>query len=405
MEIYLVGGAVRDTLLKLPLKDKDWVVVGGSPQRMLDLGYKQVGRHFPVFLHPKTHEEYALARTEIKTGHGYVGFLCYYQPDVTLMQDLARRDVTVNAIAQDQYGEYYDPHGGRLDIQKRILRHVSSSFSEDPLRVLRIARFAAYLSHLNFRIADETLKLMKEIVNSGELQFLTSPRVWKEIEKALQTHHPQVFFKVLEDCGALKMLFPEIYSIVSFCNVNLDNALTIFSRVAQYSTDLVVRFASLFYGLKNILALCINPSFHDKYGLLGIPTISALCQRLNVPSASRSLVLLVIEHYSIIHNVQCSSPNQLIHFFNRIDAWRKPLRIQQISLILDAESETCATYKNCSGLKSKYLYDAWKMVSSVSVQEVIHSGFIGRNIGEELLFRQSIALKEWQSHQNQKEIA
>lgn len=193
MKIYLVGGAVRDALLGLPIKDKDWVVVGATPQEMLDAGYQQVGRDFPVFLHPQTREEYALARTERKSGSGYTGFTCYAAADVTLEADLQRRDLTINAIARDDDGEIIDPYNGRDDLENRLLRHVSSAFSEDPLRVLRVARFAARYAHLGFRIADETMTLMRDMTAAGELEHLTPERVWKETEGALTTRNPQVF--------------------------------------------------------------------------------------------------------------------------------------------------------------------------------------------------------------------
>lgn len=193
MQTYLVGGAVRDTLLGLPTTDQDWVVVGTTPATMLDLGYEQIGSDFPVFLHPRTKQEYALARTERKSGHGYTGFTCYAAADVTLEQDLLRRDLTINAIAQDQHGQLIDPYGGQHDLEHKILRHVSPAFSEDPLRVLRIARFAARFAHLGFTIAAETMALMQEIVISGELANLTPERVWKEWQKSLSSNDPQIF--------------------------------------------------------------------------------------------------------------------------------------------------------------------------------------------------------------------
>jgi tRNA nucleotidyltransferase (CCA-adding enzyme) len=210
VKIYLVGGAVRDALLGLPVKDRDWVVVGATPEQLLEAGYQQVGRDFPVFLHPKSREEYALARTERKSGSGYTGFTCYAAPDVTLEQDLLRRDLTVNALAQDADGLIIDPYGGQADLRLRLLRHVSPAFSEDPLRVLRVARFAARYAHLGFRIADETMALMRAMADAGELAHLTPERVWKETENALGTRNPQVFFQTLRDCRALGVLFPEI---------------------------------------------------------------------------------------------------------------------------------------------------------------------------------------------------
>jgi tRNA nucleotidyltransferase (CCA-adding enzyme) len=208
MNIYLVGGAVRDSLLGRSVKDRDWVVVGATPQQLLSLGYQAVGKDFPVFLHPKTHEEYALARTERKIGTGYHGFSCDAAPHISLEQDLARRDLTINAMAQDQHGQLIDPYGGQADLNARLLRHVSEAFSEDPLRVLRVARFAARYAGLGFTVAPETLTLMQHMVNAGELNHLTVERVWQETDKALNENYPDVYIQVLRDCGALKVLFP-----------------------------------------------------------------------------------------------------------------------------------------------------------------------------------------------------
>ncbi len=216
MKIYLVGGAVRDALLGLPVKDRDWVVVGSTPQEMLDAGYQQVGRDFPVFLHPQTHEEYALARTERKSGSGYTGFTCYAAPDVTLEDDLKRRDLTINALAQDDNGEIIDPYNGLGDLQNRLLRHVSPLLAKIRYAFCCVARFAARYAHLGFRIADETLTLMREMTHAGELEHLTPERVWKETESALTTRNPQVFFQVLRDCGALRVLFRKLTPCLAF---------------------------------------------------------------------------------------------------------------------------------------------------------------------------------------------
>ena len=257
MKIYLVGGAVRDGLLRLPVKDKDWVVVGATPQEMLDAGYQQVGKDFPVFLHPKSREEYALARTERKSGQGYTGFTCYAAPDVTLEQDLLRRDLTINAIAQDEHGEFIDPYNGRADIEKRLLRHVSPAFNEDPLRVLRVARFAARYAHLNFQIAPETQALMSAMAANGELEHLTPERVWKETENALTSRNPQVYFDVLRKCGALKVLFPEIDALFGVpapekWHPEIDTGIHVLMTLAiaaQLSPDVDVRFATLCHDL------------------------------------------------------------------------------------------------------------------------------------------------------------
>ena len=213
MKIYLVGGAVRDKLLGLPVRERDWVVVGAEKQNLIEQGYQQVGKSFPVFLHPQTHEEYALARTEKKTAKGYYGFECNFDPSVTLIEDLARRDLTINAIAQDEQGEYIDPYGGINDLKLRILRHVSPAFVDDPVRLLRVARFLARFASLGFTVAEETLKLLCEMVNAGEMQSLIPERVWNECEQALATAKPAQFFMLLHETGALRVLFPEIAAL------------------------------------------------------------------------------------------------------------------------------------------------------------------------------------------------
>ena len=210
MEIYIVGGAVRDELLGLPVKEKDWVVVGSTPEEMKTLGFQQVGKDFPVFLHPETHEEYALARTERKTGRGYTQFTCYAAPDVTLEEDLKRRDLTINAMAKTPDGVLIDPYGGQKDLKNKLLRHTSDAFTEDPVRILRIARFAARYADLGFKVADETMPLLRKIVEMGEVDALVPERVWQEVASALCEKNPEIFFTVLKDCGALKVIFPEL---------------------------------------------------------------------------------------------------------------------------------------------------------------------------------------------------
>jgi tRNA nucleotidyltransferase/poly(A) polymerase len=306
---YLVGGAVRDGLLGLPVKDKDWVVVGATPQQMLDAGYQQVGRDFPVFLHPQSHEEYALARTERKSGSGYTGFTCYAAPDVTLEQDLLRRDLTVNALAQDDNGTIIDPYGGRADLQNRLLRHVSPAFGEDPLRVLRVARFAARYAHLSFRIADETLTLMRDMTAAGELEHLTPERVWKETEGALGTRNPQVFFQTLRDCGALKVLFPEIDSLYGVpapekWHPEIDtgvHTLMTLTMSAMLSPEIDIRFATLCHDLgKGLTPKHLWPRHHG-HGPAGVKLVEQLCLRLKVPNEMRDLAKLVAEFHDLIH--------------------------------------------------------------------------------------------------------
>ncbi|WP_336795164.1 multifunctional CCA addition/repair protein [Erwinia aphidicola] len=405
MKTYLVGGAVRDGLLNLPLKDKDWVVVGASPQQMLDAGYEQVGRDFPVFLHPSSHEEYALARTERKSGSGYTGFVCYAAPDVTLEQDLARRDLTINAIAQDADGNFYDPYRGREDLKLRLLRHVSAAFNEDPLRVLRVARFAARFAHLNFRVADETMALMRAMAASGELAHLTAERVWKETESALLTRNPQVYFQVLRDCGALAVLFPELDNLYGVpapakWHPEIDtgvHALMTLAMAAQLSPELDIRFATLFHDVGKGLTPPEKWPSHHGHGPAGVPLVAALCERLRVPNTVRDLALLVTEFHDLVHTVQNQSAATLIALFDRVDAWRKPQRVEQIAITSEADARGRTGFESNPYPQGDYLRTAWRVAQSVSTKEVVEAGFKGSEVREELTRRRVAALEQWKS--------
>nr|WP_301291996.1 multifunctional CCA addition/repair protein [Erwinia aphidicola] len=405
VKTYLVGGAVRDGLLNLPLKDKDWVVVGASPQQMLDAGYEQVGRDFPVFLHPSSHEEYALARTERKSGSGYTGFVCYAAPDVTLEQDLARRDLTINAIAQDADGNFYDPYRGREDLKLRLLRHVSAAFNEDPLRVLRVARFAARFAHLNFRVADETMALMRAMAASGELAHLTAERVWKETESALLTRNPQVYFQVLRDCGALAVLFPELDNLYGVpapakWHPEIDtgvHALMTLAMAAQLSPELDIRFATLFHDVGKGLTPPEKWPSHHGHGPAGVPLVAALCERLRVPNAVRDLALLVTEFHDLVHTVQNQSAATLIALFDRVDAWRKPQRVEQIAITSEADARGRTGFESNPYPQGDYLRTAWRVAQSVSTKEVVEAGFKGSEVRKELTRRRVAALEEWKS--------
>ena len=403
MKSYLVGGAVRDRLLGLPIKDKDWVVVGATPQQMLDAGYQQVGRDFPVFLHPDSHEEYALARTERKSGSGYTGFTCYAAPDVTLEQDLLRRDLTVNALAEDADGTIIDPYGGQRDLQQRILRHVSPAFAEDPLRVLRVARFAARYAHLSFRIADETLALMREMADAGELAHLTPERVWKETESALGTRNPQVFFQTLRDCGALKVLFPEIDALFGVpapekwhpeIDTGVHTLMTV-SMAAMLSPDIDVRFATLCHDLgKGLTPKEFWPRHHG-HGPAGVKLVEQLCQRLKVPNDMRELAKLVAEFHDLIHTLPILQPKTLVKLFDAIDAWRKPQRVEQIALTSEADVRGRTRFEACDYPQGRLLREAWIAAKSVGNKEVIEAGFKGPEIREELTRRRIQAVAEW----------
>ncbi len=403
MKIYLVGGAVRDGLLRLPVKDKDWVVVGATPQEMLDAGYQQVGKDFPVFLHPKSREEYALARTERKSGQGYTGFTCYAAPDVTLEQDLLRRDLTINAIAQDEHGEFIDPYNGRADIEKRLLRHVSPAFNEDPLRVLRVARFAARYAHLNFQIAPETQALMSAMAANGELEHLTPERVWKETENALTSRNPQVYFDVLRKCGALKVLFPEIDALFGVpapekWHPEIDTGIHVLMTLAiaaQLSPEVDVRFATLCHDLgKGLTPKEFWPRHHG-HGPAGVKLVEQLCQRMRVPNEIRDLARLVAEYHDLIHTMSILQPKTIIKLFDAIDAWRKPQRVEQMALTSEADARGRTGFEASDYPQGRLLRAAWVAAQSVTNKEVIDDGFSGPAIRDELTRRRIAAVEAW----------
>ncbi|HAK36224.1 MAG TPA: multifunctional CCA addition/repair protein [Pantoea sp.] len=402
MKTYLVGGAVRDALLKLPVKDRDWVVVGATPEAMLAQGFQQVGRDFPVFLHPQSREEYALARTERKSGNGYTGFVTWSAPDVTLEQDLQRRDLTINAIAQRENGELIDPFHGKRDLQARLLRHVSDAFNEDPLRVLRVARFAARFAHLNFRIADETQALMRQMAASGELSHLTAERVWKETEKALTARNPQVYFQTLRDCGALEVLFPELDRLFGIpapakWHPEIDtgvHTLMTLTLAASLSDEIDVRFATLFHDVGKALTPPEKWPSHHGHGAAGVPLVEALCQRLRVPNAIRDLALIVTEFHDVVHTIERQSADALVALFDRIDAWRKPHRVEQIALTSEADARGRAGLESMPYPQGDYLRQAFALAQSVPTKAVIEAGFKGADVREELTRRRIVAVAQ-----------
>ncbi|MCG7368241.1 multifunctional CCA addition/repair protein [Pantoea sp. ACRSH] len=402
MKTYLVGGAVRDALLKLPVKDRDWVVVGATPEAMLAQGFQQVGRDFPVFLHPQSREEYALARTERKSGNGYTGFVTWSAPDVTLEQDLQRRDLTINAIAQREDGELIDPFHGERDLQARLLRHVSDAFNEDPLRVLRVARFAARFAHLNFRIADETQALMRQMAASGELSHLTAERVWKETEKALTSRNPQVYFQTLRDCGALEVLFPELDRLFGIpapakWHPEIDtgvHTLMTLTLAASLSDEVDVRFATLFHDVGKALTPPEKWPSHHGHGAAGVPLVEALCQRLRVPNAIRDLALIVTEFHDVVHTIERQSADALVALFDRIDAWRKPHRVEQIALTSEADARGRAGLESMAYPQGDYLRQAFALAQAVPTKAVIEAGFKGAEVREELTRRRIAAVAQ-----------
>ncbi|EGT3591618.1 TPA: multifunctional CCA addition/repair protein [Proteus mirabilis] len=405
MKIYLVGGAVRDQLLNLPVKDRDWVVVGATPETLLQQGYQQVGKDFPVFLHPDTHEEYALARTERKSGSGYTGFTCYAAPDVTLEDDLQRRDLTINAIAYSAKGEYIDPYHGIDDIHAKLLRHVSDAFSEDPLRVLRVARFAARFAPLGFTIAPETMSLMQEMTNSGELNALTAERVWKETEKALHSQAPQVYFEILHQCGALKILFPEINALFGIpapkkWHPEIDtgiHTMMVLAMASRLTDDIAVRFSALCHDLGKGVTPVENWPHHHGHGPAGVPLVEALCQRYRIPNQIRDLAKLAAKYHDHLHRIEKMRPSKIIRLFDAIDAWRKPERIDQLAIISEADARGRQGAENLPYPQGIFFRQAFKIANQVDVKSIVSRGLKGSAIREALTKQREVAIIEWKS--------
>jgi tRNA nucleotidyltransferase (CCA-adding enzyme) len=346
MDIYLVGGAVRDRLLGRPHVERDFVVVGATPEELLALGYRPVGKDFPVFLHPGTGEQYALARTERKTAPGYYGFATRFAPDVTLEQDLARRDLTINAMAETASGEVIDPHGGRRDLDARLLRHVSPAFVEDPLRVLRVARFAARYAPLGFTVAPETLELMREIVASGEIAALVPERVWNETERALGEVRPVEYFEMLRACGALAAVFPEIAALWGVpqperWHPEIDtgvHTMQVLEVAAELSPDTTVRFAALVHDVGKGLTPRAQWPRHVGHEEAGARLIERLAQRLRVPNEHRELAVLVARHHARVHRVAEQRPGTVLELLELTDAFRRPERFERLLLACEADA-------------------------------------------------------------------
>ncbi|MGR5260803.1 multifunctional CCA addition/repair protein [Vibrio astriarenae] len=401
MKIYLVGGAVRDQLLDLSVYDKDWVVVGSTPEEMLSQGFTAVGKDFPVFLHPKTKQEHALARTERKSGSGYTGFECFFDQNVTLEEDLLRRDLTINAMAQDEAGNLYDPFNGQHDIDNRILRHVSGAFVEDPLRVLRVARFAAKLAHLGFTIADETMLLMQQISASGELKHLTPERVWQEWHKSLSTRSPHIFLSVLQKCSALAVVLPELDALFGVpqpeqWHPEIDtgiHTLMVAEQAAQLSDSLPVRFASQVHDLgKGVTPKSEWPS-HKMHCHTGVKLIKKLCDRVRVPNEFRDLALMVCEQHSNIHRATELKPATILKILNKFDVWRKPERLNEILLCCMADSRGRTGFEEIEYPQKALFEAAYQTALAVNVQSVIADGFQGVEIRAELERRRIEAIK------------
>ena len=390
MQRYLVGGAVRDSLLGYPFHERDWVVVGATPEQMLALGYQQVGKDFPVFLHPDTKEEHALARTERKSGKGYTGFSVYAAPDVTLEQDLLRRDLTINAIAQADDGSLVDPFNGADDIKHKVLRHVSEAFAEDPLRVLRVARFYARYAHLGFSVAPQTIALMRQL--SSELDTLAAERVWQETAKALSEKTPQAYFDLLQQTGALKTLMPELAVLWGVpqppqWHPEIDtgiHTLMVLQQAALLSDRLDIRFAALVHDLgKGTTKPELWPAHHG-HEHTGLPLIKQLCQRLRVPNDCRDLALLVCEYHQIIHRARELKSSTVLKLFNAIDLWRKPQRLDAILLCCQADLRGRTGFEQADYPQAEYLLTLANAAQQVNAKTLLAQGLKGEQIKQGL---------------------
>jgi len=410
MEIYLVGGAVRDRLLNLPIKDQDWVVVGASADDLLKQGYQAVGKDFPVFLHPQTHEEYALARTERKSGAGYTGFECYAGTDVTLEQDLSRRDLTINAMAQDDAGNLIDPYQGQNDIRDKKLRHVSDAFIEDPLRVLRVARFLARFHSQGFEIAQETLQLMGTISGSGELAHLTPERVWTETEKALSEKSPWRYFEVLYECGALTVIFPELARLFGVPqpprhHPEIDTGIHVMMTqqaacdlIQEHAINAADRTAILFSLLCHDLGKGLTPEetlpSHPGHEDISEFLTEKVCQRLRTPNPVKRLSKLVAKYHTHCHRAFELKPSTVMRLFEALDVIRRPETLTLFLLACEADAKGRTGFEQRAYPQAGYLQDCANAMKQVEPRLLVNLGFKGETLGIEIRRKRIDAIRE-----------
>ena len=388
-----MGGAVRDALLGLDARERDWVVVGASSEDMLDKGFKQVGASFPVFLHPGNGEEYALARTEKKQGHGYHGFKVDFHPGVTLEEDLHRRDLTINAIARDPNGRLVDPFDGQKDIEQKVLRHVSEAFVEDPLRVLRVARFAARFKRLGFRVHESTIELMRKLTESGELQYLAPERVWREVEQAMKEETPSEFVSVLRDCDALEVLLPEVDALFGVpqpekyhpeidTGVHLLMALDMAARLDPGNARMV--FAVLLHDLGKGLTEEHHWPSHLGHEAAGLPLVDAVCKRLKVPTAHHDLARKVCGHHLRCHRLLEAKPSTVLRLLEKLDVFRQPHVLPGFVLACEADFRGRKGLQDREYPQGKYLQRAYEAASEVLARDLDLTGLSGPEIGQRL---------------------
>ena len=401
MEIYLVGGAVRDKLLGLEPRERDWVVVGATSEQMLALGYTQVGKDFPVFLHPETKEEYALARTERKSGRGYHGFEVHASPEVTLEEDLARRDLTINAIAEAPDGTLIDPFNGREDLDEGRLRHVSDAFIEDPVRVLRIARFAARFGRWGFRVAHATNALMRTMVDNGEVDHLVAERVWQELVKALKAPRPSRFFEVLRGCGALGRIFPELdklWGVEQPAHHHPEgdaftHTLLVLEAATELSPEPLVRFAALLHDLGKGETPEEEWPKHHGHDRKGVGPILDLCERLRAPNDFRDLALLTARYHHHTHKLAELRPTTIVDTLDALDAYRRPERFAHFLLACKADSRGRTGHEHNPYPQADDFQRARDAAAAVNARELAEQGLKGPEIRDALRRRRIAAVR------------
>ncbi|MGB1263858.1 MAG: multifunctional CCA addition/repair protein [Cognaticolwellia sp.] len=385
LNCFLVGGAVRDQLLNRAVVDKDYVVVGASVEQMLKLGFVQVGKDFPVFLHPITKQEYALARTEKKAGQGYTGFQCFAEPSVTLEEDLLRRDLTINAMAMNEDGQIFDPYHGQADLKNRVLRHVSEAFIEDPLRVLRVARFAARYYQYGFTIAPETLVLMAKLSDSGELLSLSGERIWQEMQRSLADNNPEVFFEVLYQCRALKSLWPDLHNLWGIPNPERwhpeicsgVHTMMVLKQAVLFSPKTSVRFASVCHDLGKSLTEQEKLPSHPGHETAGLPLIETLCLRFKIPNNHKSLALKVCQYHLHAHKAFELKANTILKMFNALDVWRKVEEFEDFLLCCQADFTGRLGFEAREYPQKDFLYSAFQLLREITAKPFVEQGLKG----------------------------
>lgn len=403
LDVYLVGGAVRDELLGRPVADRDWVVIGATPEALINQGYQQIGNDFPCFLHPQTKEEYALARTEKKSGKGHQGFICDFSPEVTLEEDLSRRDLTINAIAKTPEGEYLDPFNGRADLDNKILRHVSPAFAEDPLRVLRVARFAARYSELGFSVHPETLSLMKQLANNGELETLTAERVWKEMSRALTEAQPSAFFRTLRACGALKVLLPELDDLFGVPQPPQhhpevdtgEHVMMVVDMAKQLFDTPIVTWAALMHDLGKGLTPEEEWPSHIRHEIKGVPLVEQVCERYKVPKDFRTLAMLSSEHHLRCHKLLEMKGKSILKLLEALDAFRRPERAKYFSQACEADAKGRLGLEDKPYPQAQLLLECHKAAANIDIKPLLSEGYQGLKLAEQIRKMRIGAIKRY----------